>query len=205
MKAFIFYGESAVIITNEKFEDEDDLKSYFLKRYDRNDYINAVKRLKDGHYEHVIIQTENIDSTIDEIKSQYQVIEAAGGIINNKNNETLMIFRRGKWDLPKGKIEPGESIETAAEREIEEETGVGNLMLHEKLKNTYHVYEEKGKEIFKITYWFHFSIDDNPILTPQLEEDITEIKWYSKDELSMALSNTYESIKNLMSGFDLKI
>ncbi len=205
MKAFIFYGESAVIITNEKFEDEGDFKSCLLKRYDRNDYNNAVKSLKNRHYEHVVIQTENIDSIIDEIKSQYQVIEAAGGIINNKNNETLMIFRRGKWDLPKGKIEPGESIETAAEREIEEETGVGNLKLHKKLKNTYHIYEEKGNEILKITYWFHFSIDDNPILTPQLEEDITEIKWFSKDELSMALSNTYESIKNLMSGFDLKI
>jgi 8-oxo-dGTP pyrophosphatase MutT (NUDIX family) len=205
MKAFIFYGESAVIITNEKFEDEGDFKSCLLKKYDRNDYNNTVISLKNGHYEHVIIQTENIDSIIDEIKSQYQVIEAAGGIINNKNNETLMIFRRGKWDLPKGKIEPGESIETAAEREIEEETGVGNLKLHKKLKNTYHIYEEKGKEILKITYWFHFSIDDSPILTPQLEEDITEIKWFSKDELSMALSNTYESIKNLMSEFDLKI
>ena len=159
MRVFIFYGESSVILTNDKTENENDHKSLFLKGYDRKDYFNAVKRLKDGHFEHVIIKTDKTDSIIDDFKSQYQVIEAAGGIITNKNNETLMIFRRGKWDLPKGKIEQGESIESAAEREIEEETGIGNLKLLKKLINTYHVYEEKGKEIFKITYWFHFSID----------------------------------------------
>jgi 8-oxo-dGTP pyrophosphatase MutT (NUDIX family) len=205
MRVFIFYGESSVILTNDKTEDENDLKSLFFKRYDRNDYFNAVKRLKDGQFEHVIISTDKTDSIIDDIKSQYQVIEAAGGIITNKNNETLMIFRREKWDLPKGKIESGETIQTAAEREIEEETGVCNLKLLKNLKRTYHVYEEKGEEIFKITHWFHFSIEDNPILTPQVEEDITEIKWFSKEELSIPLSNTYESIKNLMSEFDLKI
>jgi 8-oxo-dGTP pyrophosphatase MutT (NUDIX family) len=205
MRVFIFYGESSVILTNDKTVDENDHKSLFLKGYDRRDYFDAVKKLTSGYFEHIIIRNENIDSLITEIKSQYQVIEAAGGIITNKKNETLMIFRRGKWDLPKGKIEPGESIETAAEREIEEETGVGNLKLLKKFNNTYHVYEEKGKEIFKITYWFHFSIEDNPILTPQLEEGITEIKWFSENDLSIPLSNTYESIKNLMSGFDLKI
>ena len=198
MRLFIFYGESSVILTNEKSLDENDLKSLILKRFDRNEYIDALERLKVGHIKHIIIQTDNIDSIMNDFKSQYQVIEAAGGIITNKDNETLMIFRRGKWDLPKGKIEPGESIETAAEREIEEETGVDNLKLIKKLKNTYHIYVEKGKEILKITYWFHFSIEDNPNLTPQLEEDITKIKWFSKADLAIPLSNTYESIKNLM-------
>lgn len=205
MKMFIFYGESSVNLTNEESIIENDIKSLYLKSYDRDDYLNAIKKLKDGQFNQIFIQSHNIEMILDEIKSQYQVIEAAGGIITNKKNETLLIFRRGKWDLPKGKIEPGESIETAAEREIEEETGVGNLKLLKKLKNTYHVYEEKGKEIFKITHWFHFSLENNPNLSPQLEEDITEIKWFSKADLSIPLSNTYESIKNLMREFDFKI
>ena len=197
MRTPIFYGNAAVIITNEKSEDENDGKSLFLKSYNNDDYLNAIKRLKEGHFEHVIIHTDHIDSIIDQIKSQYQVIEAAGGIITNKNNETLMIFRRGKWDLPKGKIEPAESIERAAEREIEEETGVRNLTLRSKLKETYHIYKEKQIEILKISYWCHFSIDEMPILIPQTEEDITAIKWFSKAALSIPLGNTYGSIKYL--------
>ncbi len=145
----------------------------------------------------IIIETSNIQSLLSDIRSQYQIIEAAGGIITNANDEVLMIFRRGKWDLPKGKIEPKESIEMAAEREIKEETGVGNLTLRSKLKETYHIYKEKEIEILKISYWFHFSIDDTPILIPQIEEDITAIRWFAKNALAIPLGNTYESIKYL--------
>ena len=197
MRTLIFYGKSAVIITNEALKSENE-KTIVLKEIEKSDYFDTIDKLKAGECEHIIIQTEDIDSILQKIQSYYHVIEAAGGLITNQNNETLMIYRRGKWDLPKGKIEKDEPIEIAAEREIEEETGVKNLKLLNKLKNTYHTYNEKGVEVFKITHWFHFSIDDNPVLIPQIEEEIIDIKWFSNDDLSAPLSNTYESIKDLL-------
>ena len=89
--------------------------------------------------------------------SKYKVIEAAGGLVFNEKNKILMIFRNGKWDLPKGKIELGESIEDAAIREVEEECGIDNLKIDNKLINTYHTYNLNGFNILKKT-WFRLHL-----------------------------------------------
>jgi 8-oxo-dGTP pyrophosphatase MutT (NUDIX family) len=52
------------------------------------------------------------------------IIKAGGGIVVNEQNEVLLIYRRGKWDLPKGKLDDGETIEECALREVKEETGL---------------------------------------------------------------------------------
>jgi 8-oxo-dGTP pyrophosphatase MutT (NUDIX family) len=58
-----------------------------------------------------------------------KTIVAAGGLVFNENKELLMIYRRSKWDLPKGKLDEGETIEECAIREVEEETGVQQIIL----------------------------------------------------------------------------
>lgn len=131
----------------------------------------------------------------------FTLIEAAGGIVQNENKDLLFIFRRGKWDLPKGKIEKKEKVEIAAAREIEEETGVNGLKLRKRIGETYHVYDEFGKHYLKTTHWFYFTCNNNQKLTPQTEEDITEIKWFATKDIKKPVANTYNTIKDILSIF----
>ncbi|MBV9986191.1 MAG: NUDIX domain-containing protein, partial [Chitinophagaceae bacterium] len=102
-------------------------------------------------------------------------IVAAGGLVQNENGELLMIYRRGKWDLPKGKLDKGESIEACALREVTEETGVRNLQLGALIDIGYHEYFDKylQQEVIKETHWFRMSATGTQHLVPQTEEDIT--------------------------------
>ena len=121
-------------------------------------------------------------------------IIAAGGIVENEQGEILFQFRRGKWDLPKGKLDKGETIEECAVREVEEETGLRNIQLGELIGITNHFYKEKGKNINKKTYWFAMKVSGIQKLIPQTEEDILELRWVKESELEKYLSNTFPNI-----------
>nr|MBA3704996.1 NUDIX domain-containing protein [Bacteroidota bacterium] len=131
--------------------------------------------------------------------SMFKIIEAAGGLVKNKNGQWLFIFRNGKWDLPKGKIEKKEAIKTAAIREVEEECGITGLTILKELPATYHTYSMEERAILKRTYWFEMNCDDSSKLKPQIEEGITDVKWLSKNELKQVYNNTYDSVKEVMS------
>lgn len=128
----------------------------------------------------------------------FTLIEAAGGLVSNPKEEWLFIFRHGKWDLPKGKIEKGEAIETAAIREVKEECGIKKLKIINALTPTYHTYSLKDKEVLKRTYWFEMSSNDTSALIPQTEEGITEVKWVKPALFEQIHHNTYELIKDVM-------
>ena len=130
--------------------------------------------------------------------SKYIMIEASGGLVFNKDGDILMIFRNGKWDLPKGKLEIGESVEECAIREVEEECGIVGLDIIEKLLETYHTYNLKGEEILKRTYWYKMNTDFDGVLVPQIEEGITKVSWISKDKISEKLKNSYGNISDVL-------
>ncbi len=125
-------------------------------------------------------------------------IIAAGGIVTNKKGEVLLIFRKGFWDLPKGKLDKGETIEDCAVREVEEETGLRNVELGEFIDTTLHDYEEKEKPITKTTYWYIMHVEGRQKLTPQLEESITKIEWVAPEDLKVKLKNTFKNIKEIV-------
>lgn len=129
---------------------------------------------------------------------KFTIIQAAGGLVSNSSNEILMIFRRGKWDLPKGKLDEGENLEQCAVREVEEETGITNISLQEHLLTTYHTYHESGKSILKESHWFRMSIGKDQALVPQTEEDIAEARWVKKNKVDELLRNTFPSIKAVL-------
>lgn len=133
------------------------------------------------------------------LRNTLPVIQAAGGIVWNNERELLMIFRRGKWDLPKGKIEEGESIETAALREVEEESGIGKLRLIEKFDTTYHIYPEREKWILKETHWYEMISKDLGKTVPQISEGITEVSWIPRLEIGNKINDTYASMRELIS------
>src|SRR5207342_2706122 len=107
-----------------------------------------------------------------------------GGVVFNEDDHVLMIFRRGKWDLPKGKRDDGEEIGACALREVSEETGLKNLQLNNKVCDTYHIYTQKNKNLLKHTTWFKMTGTKNDKLEPQKEENILEAKWVGNTELS---------------------
>lgn len=125
-------------------------------------------------------------------------IIAAGGIVKNEQGEILFQFRRGKWDLPKGKLDEGETIEECAVREVEEETGLKNIQLGELVDKTTHFYKEKGKEIEKETYWYAMKVQGEQQLVPQIEEDILELRWVKEIDLKEYLSNSYSNIIDIV-------
>ena len=125
-------------------------------------------------------------------------IIAAGGIVENENKEILLIFRRGKWDLPKGKLDEGETIEECAVREVEEETGLRSIQQGELIEVTLHNYLEKGTEIEKETYWYAMKVEGEQNLVAQTEEDIEDIKWVKESELPVYLANTYNNIIDII-------
>lgn len=129
---------------------------------------------------------------------KFTVIKAGGGVVLNEKNELLVIFRRGKWDLPKGKLEPGEKIETCAMRETEEETGLKNIKLEKLLYTTYHTYDESGKHILKESYWYLLRAPAQQQLNPQTTEDISIAKWIPLENLEEVLANTFPSIKDVL-------
>ena len=132
------------------------------------------------------------------IISKKVLIQAAGGLVENEKGEILFMFRRGKWDLPKGKLDPGETLEECALREVEEETGVGQLNLKKFLLTTLHEYEELGKVIEKKTHWYSMLANSYQELVPQTEEDITELRWFSSVDFAIVQRNTYPAIVEVL-------
>ena len=130
-----------------------------------------------------------------------QTIIAAGGLVLNEKNDILMIFRRGKWDLPKGKLDEGEKIEDCAVREVMEETGLTQLDLGRLLVITQHTYFDQWikKDVIKQTYWYLMKASLDQPLVPQTTEDIESIEWVSKSQLSERLENSYDTIVEVVS------
>ncbi|HEV8284865.1 MAG TPA: NUDIX domain-containing protein [Chitinophagaceae bacterium] len=141
-------------------------------------------------------------SDIEELKRAFQkkftLIQAAGGLVKNEKNSILMILRRGKWDLPKGKLNKAEKLEDCAVREVEEETGLKNTKLNHPLTVTYHTYHEGTKYILKESHWFSMSVTGEQKLTPQIEEDISDIKWIDQKDIDSYLNKTFPLISDII-------
>ncbi len=153
-----------------------------------------------GNWTQLNVETkENFEETCKIFNSMFTHIEAAGGIVTSPNNEYLFIKRLGMWDLPKGKLHKKESSQTGAIREVTEETGLGELYITKVLPSTFHIYTDRnGKNVLKETFWFEMTCPPHQTLIPQTEEDITEVRWFSADELNIPLQNTYASLKYLL-------
>lgn len=130
----------------------------------------------------------------------YLHLKAGGGIVKNKSGELLVIFRKGKWDLPKGKLEAAETEEEGALREVEEETGVKvEIVFHQPIY-TYHMYRQKGKVYIKRSAWFHMTSTNDKKMKPQKNEGISDVRWMTRNAIQEEfLANTYPTISAVLS------
>jgi 8-oxo-dGTP pyrophosphatase MutT (NUDIX family) len=164
------------------------------------DVILDLAHTEKVFFKQIYLIAKNPVQLFELLESKCKIVLAAGGLVKNENGRLLMIFRNDKWDLPKGKVEKGESVEEAGIREVEEECGIGKLTITKKLSPTYHTYIHKEKIVLKKTFWFEMLCTDDRQLKPQQEEGITEVKWMSPDQVEMALENTYLSIIDVVRG-----
>ena len=133
---------------------------------------------------------------------EYKKVRAAGGIVQRKK-KFLVIKRNGMWDIPKGKIEKGESKKLAAVREIEEECGITGPVIEKFITKTYHIFNDKGRKAIKKTYWYYMTYDGPKELKPQLLEGIKKAKWMTRDEMLAIRGRTYGSINELLDTFEV--
>lgn len=132
---------------------------------------------------------------------KFTLVNAAGGVVTNEKDKLLLIFRKGFWDLPKGKLDKGESLEQCAVREVSEETGLKNIKLESPFTTTYHTYHEGSRFILKDSHWFLMSVNGKQQLHPQQEEGIEEIKWLSMDDIPSYLDKAYPSIADVLRNY----
>ena len=195
----IYINEKPVFIcSKEEFPNIKNNTYYTINEGDKLFFNNNLFELLENNSGLIFIST-NTEHLFKHFSESLFIIEAAGGVIfNPERTKILFIYRRGKWDLPKGKIDEGESIKKAAWREVEEECGIKTHQIEDHLLDTFHIYQLKSKWILKKSYWFVMTSEEEK-LTPQAEEGITKAEWIAiGDIMTLIEGETYPTIKDLL-------
>jgi len=189
-------NQSLLILADYSPEIKDNVQSIGLQDIDLEKlFIDSINNREKIIYIYI---NKNIQKIFKEILTKVKIIKAAGGLVKNGKGEYLFIYRLGKWDLPKGKVEEGEKIKITARREVEEECGITIDYLGKKICSTYHTYSMSNKLVLKQTNWYEMGINKSPTLTPQLEEDITQAEWVKPSSLKEIRNNTYPLILDIL-------
>lgn len=142
------------------------------------------------------------DEAWDAFRTKYKFVAAAGGLVTDELGRLLVIKRLGRWDLPKGKVDPGEAIEAAAMREVREECGLKELSIVKPMSCTWHTYERKGAQHLKRTDWYLMRGSSKEELVPQLDEDIEEVKWVGREGLPEVKVSTYPALLGVLAEWE---
>ena len=191
----VFFNNKLIKLTTELSHSTDEVPLFFIK------YISAeeiIRALKSKHIKQIKLYHSKEDKLMMHFSNRFKTIEASGGLVKNKNNSILFIYRNNKWDLPKGKIRKRESIEEGALREVIEETGIKDLKIKNQIDTTYHIYKGPKKHKIKKTYWFLMESDYLGKFKPQIQENITLVKWIKINEIPKLLEKSYKNIKRLI-------
>lgn len=198
----IYFGDKPVFLCDEITAEINEYRHHpdavFIDELSTAAVNSLLHEIKKSQFLAGIIFGEDFEKLKNSFFRHFTLIKAAGGLVKNKNGEILLMFRRGKWDLPKGKLDENESIEECAKREVQEETGLRKLKIGGLIEKSYHTYVEFGKHILKESYWYAMTTTADEPLVPQTEEDITEILWVKKEDLEKYTSNTFPAIKKLL-------
>lgn len=194
----IFINHCTIFIGDEKYMQQQPEKIVTYPLEEMGVMINKILSGNKPKDMYIGFETKESLLVYKQLKKHFKLIKAAGGIVFNKDGELLLIKRLGLWDLPKGKIEPGEDQRLAALREVHEECGLNFLGILNKVAYTYHAYFLKGRWILKKTTWYKMAALGDIRVTPQLEENITEVRWVNKDFIKQPDFETYDSLKSLM-------
>ena len=191
----VFFNQKPLILTSKILKSSDSNPLIHIKFSSKNQILKAVKAKKT---ESVYIYHKNIKKLWEIFTKKFPIIDAAGGLVERSDGKILFIYRNNRWDLPKGGVEKKELIIEAAQREVKEETGLADLIVINKIGETYHIFK-KGKNFrLKRTYWFKMKSDYQGELFPQEEEGIISAEWINKKRIPEIFKNAYENIKEIV-------
>ena len=189
----VFFNRRLAIFTSNPDEGKD--ASLYFRFTERKELLKILRLFE--KYENISSLTvfhPNFKDLRKALKSCFKIIKAAGGLVKNQQGDILFILRNGIWDLPKGKLEWGETYQEAALREVSEECGIKELFHPQRLTITFHVYRLNGKPVLKKTIWFTMEMNGNSDTKPLAIEGIAEVRWFAPSGLHEPLSNTYPNI-----------
>lgn len=198
----IYFNDKPLFLINDLSSDFQDLKlapgNVFKEGLNDENLTEIIDVMQSSSVESGIFFHNDTSELEEAIKNKFTVVKAAGGFVLYPDDHVLLIFRKGRWDLPKGKLDEGEALEQCAVREVEEETGLNSVELAEKLIITYHTYYEKEKHILKETHWYLMKSEQLQKLVPQFAENIEACRWVAFSNLDYYMQNTHPSIKDVV-------
>lgn len=186
----IYFEDRVVFLTDEKRPEYSHYKS-------RHELAALIKKFSESEYPELYICGESLNELYQNFKSCFKYIEAAGGLVKNSMDKILVINRFDRWDLPKGKVEQGETYQEAAVREVSEECGIPKPFIVRQLPSTFHTYENDGKQYLKRIYWFEMIYKGSDELNPLKKEGITEARWVNRYEIDKVMKNTFASLLDI--------
>ena len=201
----IFHGKHRIYLSNDESHIAKYKPDFIFKKPKEEQIKEALKVAKKATKPLKIFLLGKPDNILKRVVSEFKYQVAAGGIVQNSAGKILLMKRLGKWDLPKGKWDKGETIEECALREIEEETGAAELSVKSSFAETYHTYYRNGKWIIKHTHWYIVNCADDTKLTPQAEEDIEQVAFVDYDTIDVLNIDTYPAIRRLLKLYKKRI
>ena len=191
----VFFKDSYFLLTDEQKSRKEG--THFWQHQDLQSTKNFIKDLLNSTYTfQATLYHKDLEKLLSIFKSYFIYVKAAGGIVQH-TDRILLIKRLGKIDLPKGHLEPNETIENCAIREVEEECGIQQVQIKFPLTYTLHIYPREGKWFLKKTYWYTMGCPLNSTPTPQTEEDIEEVFWWPLQKIDEIKKETYPSLQKV--------
>ena len=191
----VFVNRLIINLTSDK-EFLNDSKTYLLSSISIKEIIKKLKI-----HDEVFLYYPDKKKLLKEFKEKLVTIKATGGIVTNKKNQILFIYRKGKWDLPKGKMEKNESKKESALREVIEETGVKKLKIINFFSTTFHLIKVKREYFLKETHWYTMKTKYDGKLKPQKSEGIISAKWKTFDQALEIKKKTFRNIAIILTKY----
>tara|TARA_B100001093_G_scaffold511448_1_gene579347 strand:+ start:45528 stop:46133 length:606 start_codon:yes stop_codon:yes gene_type:complete len=189
----VFVNERLLLLSKKKVNTSERHVHFSEKKA----ILKLIEDLNSGILSQGVILFDLKEEPLTKMREYFKIVQAAGGVVTNEHDELLFIFRNGKWDLPKGKLEKNEGPRFAAVREVQEETRLPQVRCGKLLNVTYHMYKIKSKYHFKVTYWYEMTTVFKGKLKGQEEEGIDFVRWLNANQTKIALRNTYKNIYKL--------
>jgi 8-oxo-dGTP pyrophosphatase MutT (NUDIX family) len=196
----IYINEKVILITQSVPRRVERYQKIDAHTFDLKSFYNQFNGKPGGRL--FFILSNDAKAYLKKVIKNNTLIEAAGGVVANAKGQFLFIYRNGKWDLPKGKLERREGKKIGALREVEEECGI-KVSASKRICKTYHTYTVKGEVVIKKTYWYNMTYTGAGKLKPQKEEGITQVRWFKREQAGTIIKNTFPSIMDVLMKLDL--